>query len=296
MVMSNHEEAFEGFTEIIDARDTYLSKNSRIAELLTELNRPRTEFFNSKRDVEQKLRTALRNVIGTGITVAKRQQNLPLLAALKSYKKVISNINQHSLPEVASRVSDELSGIVETVTLSGLSAERFAEFQALISSFRDIMAETDYIMSSRKTARAELSTLTVDCNGMLRDELDSFVENRKTDFTDFYNAYFIARRPKRRRKRKTESVLLCEISGMVTDSATGLPLANAVVNLLSPETIETTDDDGVYVIEELEAGEYTVSCHLDGYEVPAAITVTAAAGDSLVVDFALVPAQQQAAA
>ena len=203
MVMNNHEEAFEGFTEIIDARNTYLSKNSRIAELLTELNRPRIEFFNSKRDVEQKLRSALRNAIGTGITVAKRQQNLPLLTALKSYKKVISNINLHSLPEVASRVSDELSGIVETVTLSGLSAERFAEFQGLISSFRDIMAETDYIMSSRKTARAELSTLTVDCNGMLRDELDSFVENRKTDFTDFYNAYFIARRPKRRRKRKT---------------------------------------------------------------------------------------------
>jgi hypothetical protein len=296
MVMSNHEEAFEGFTEIIDARDTYLGKNSRIAELLTELNRPRTEFFNSKRDVELKLRTALRNAIGTGITVAKRQQNLPLLTALKSYKKVISNISQHSLPEVASRVSDGLSGIVETVTLSGLSAERFAEFQGLISSFREIMAETDYIMSSRKTARAELSTLTVDCNGMLRDELDSFVENRKTDFTEFYNAYFIARRPKRRRKRKTESVSLCDISGTVTDSATGQPLTNAVINLLSPETITSTDADGYYLLEELEAGEYTVSCYLEGYDVPANVTVTAAAGESIVVDFSLTPDQQQAAA
>ena len=75
-----------------------------------------------------------------------------------------------------------------------------------------------------------------------------------------------------------------------------MPLANAVINLLTPETIETTDEDGVYMIEELEAGDYTLSCHMEGYEVPAAITVTAAAGENPVVDFALVPAQQQAAA
>ena len=296
MIMSNHEEAFEGFTEIINARDTYLSKNSRISELLTELNRPRTELYNPKRALGQQVRLALRNAIGTGITIAKRQQNISLLTALRSYKRLFSKINQHSLPEVATRVYDELNGTGETVNLSGLSAEKLAELQGLIASYRETMADTGYVLAGRKTARAELAAVMIECNEMLRDEIDAFVENRKTEFPEFYNAYVTARGMRRRRRKKAGIAEPCEISGTVTDSTTGLPLANAIINLLTPETIETTDDDGVYVIEELEPGEYTVSCHMEGYEVPASVTVTAAAGESPVVDFALVPAQQQAAA
>ena len=70
---------------------------------------------------------------------------------------------------------------------------------------------------------------------------------------------------------------------------TGEPLENAVITLLTPETVIETDQDGYYLLDELEAGELVFTCHLPGYEVPPEEKVTAVAGESLVVDFSLKP-------
>src|SRR5665811_1435082 len=89
-IMNNNPVAFEGFPEIIDARDIFISKKTRISVLVTELKKPNTEVFGLKADSRNKLRSALKLAIGTGITVAKRQNNAPLLLALKNYKQTLN--------------------------------------------------------------------------------------------------------------------------------------------------------------------------------------------------------------
>jgi len=296
-VMDNNSAAFEGFTEIIVTRDKYFNHMTRINELYSELTVPLKDIYGIKRDSETRLRTALKQAIGTGITVALRQNNIPLLESLRSYKSNVFVTPQHELPEVATRVYNELANSSETASNLGLTTQKLTELQDLISAFREVMEVTDLNLSTRKTSRNTMETLVAECQNMLRDEIDAFVQHGKDAYPDFYNAYFTAREMKRRRKRRTGSKTgLCEITGTVSDAVSGEPLQDAVINLISPETIVDTDEDGMYVLDELEAGEYTVSCHLEGYEVPAEVTVTTVAGDSLVVDFALVPAQQQEAA
>lgn len=296
-VMDNNAAAFEGFPEIIVTRDKYFSYMTRINELYSELTVPVKDVYGNKRNSENQLRAALKQAIGTGITVALRQNNIPLLESLRSYKSNVFVTNQHELPEVATRVYNELASSGETASNLGLTTQKLTELQELISAYRELMEVTDLNMSTRKSSRNTLITYVSECQDMLRDEIDTFVGHRKETFPDFYVAYFTARGIKRRRRRKTGTKTeLYEITGTVTDNSTGLPLANAVINLLTPETIVMTDEDGVYVLEDLVAGEYTVSCHLAGYEVPANLTVTATNGKSPVADFNLVPVQQQAAA
>jgi hypothetical protein len=296
-VIDNNTVAFEGFAEIIATRDRFFSKMTRINELFSELSIPLSELYGGKRDSEARLRSALKQAIGTGITVALRQNNVPLLEALRRYKSNVFVTTQHELPEVATRVYNELVNSGETALNLGLTTEKLNELQELTNAFRETMEITDYNMSSRKNSRSTLSTLVSECNIILRDEIDAFVDQCRDSNPEFYSAYATARGTKHRRKRRNNvNTELSEITGTVTDGATGLPLANAVINLASPETIVYTDDDGVYVLEELEAADYTVSCHMNGYDVPTDVTVTAAAGDSLVMDFALTPAQQQQAA
>ncbi len=296
-ILNDYPDAFEGFTSIITARDTFAGNTDRMSELLSILDRPYTEHHAQKRDAASRLYSALDNAIGAAISMASELHDNVMLQTMKNYRTSLRHYSYHSLSETALRVVDILTANLETALLNGITNDEFAELQELSSSFREIMQITSYELSSRKAAHNELKSLSRANNKILTDYLDLFVKGRKTAFPALFNAYMTERKRKQHRKKTvTGESALCEISGTVTDSATGQPVANAVINLTSPETIIYTDEDGYYLVEDLEAGEYTLNCHLEGYVVPAGVTVTAAAGESLVVDFTLVPAQQQQSA
>jgi len=80
-----------------------------------------------------------------------------------------------------------------------------------------------------------------------------------------------------------------DISGMVTDSYTGLPVTNASITLLQQESVTNTDTDGYYLIDELYEGTYSVGCYAPGYQVPAQVETTLGPNDSQVIDFSLMP-------
>ena len=122
--MNNNEAAFGDFTEITDARDSFISKKTRIAELVSSLNKPYSEYIGVKTDSRVKLRKALSLAIGTGITVATRQKNNPLLVALKNYKTVLIRTTIHDLPEMANRVHTELMQNEAVAAGAGLTAEK----------------------------------------------------------------------------------------------------------------------------------------------------------------------------
>jgi hypothetical protein len=289
-IMNNNPGAFTGFPEIIDARDLFISKKTRVSVLVTELKKPYTEVFGLKADSRNKLRSALKLAIGTGITVAKRQNNVPLLLALKNYKSTLSRTTIHDLPEMANRVHAELTQNVTVAAGAGLTAEKLTALQALTTNFREIIESTDYVFSIRKTSRKELKALVSECINILQDELDPFVGHCKDTFPEFYNAYTTARERKKRTKKKgVINTELADISGTVTNSVTGLPMANVNINLVGEESDITTDEDGYYEIDELEARKYTVGCHATGFEVPETVMADPVAGESLVIDFVLVP-------
>lgn len=296
-ILNDYPDAFEGFTAIINARDTFAGNTEHMTELLSMLDRPYTEHHALKRDAASRLHSALNNAIGAAISMSLELNDNVMHQTMKNYRASLWHYSYHSLSEIALRVVDTLGANLEAALLNGITNDEFTELQGLSSSFREIMQSTLYDLSSRKAAQNELRLLSKANNKLLTDYLDLFVKSRKKAFPAFFNAYMTERKPKPRRKKTVNDISdPADISGTVTDSSTGLPVANAVINLASPETIAHTDDDGYYLLEELAAGEYVVSCYLEGYDVPASITVTAAAGESLVVDFALVPAQQQAAA
>ena len=80
------------------------------------------------------------------------------------------------------------------------------------------------------------------------------------------------------------------IEGVVTDAVTGEPIAGATVTATIPDgtPVEaTTDDEGQYVLEGLEADRaYTVTATADGYEATTT-TALAPAGEPATVDLEL---------
>jgi len=295
-IMNNHAAAFADKSKAQAMKDGYDQLNAELSELISSLLRPISTIHRPKQASQSKLEAALAEHIGMGMLLATELDNAPLLDILKVYKSRINRVSAYKLFEMAVHVAEELESQGQLGIEYGLTAEKLAIFRDMVTEFGQTLEATGDMLKSRKSGWDQLNRLLLYCSKMLKQQIDPFVIYNEKEFPDLYREYMLLRGSRKRRRKLASDPEPAEISGTVTDSVSGQPLAGAVINLASPESIVHTDDDGYYLLEELAAGEYTVSCHLEGYEVPAAITVTAVAGDSLVVDFALVPAQQQAAA
>ncbi|HYN84714.1 MAG TPA: TonB-dependent receptor [Pyrinomonadaceae bacterium] len=76
------------------------------------------------------------------------------------------------------------------------------------------------------------------------------------------------------------------LRGRITYATTGEPIHNVGVQIVQLRLTTVTGDDGSYEFTNVPAGNYTVVTHLEG--IPdAARTVTVAAGEAVVSDFAL---------
>ncbi len=80
------------------------------------------------------------------------------------------------------------------------------------------------------------------------------------------------------------------ISGTVTDSSTGDPIAGATVTANGISV--STGTDGIYSIE-LPPGTYTVTASADGYDDSSKTDITVVAEETTPVDFELTPTQSQ---
>jgi len=187
-------------------------------------------------------------------------------------------------------VAAELAVNSELAGDYGLTSEKLEAFNTQVSDFGETIGNTSDLLTDRKSGWNELNKKLVQCSKTIRLKLDPFMEFNEKEFPDLFRDYMLVRGRRKRKKRVIkDSSITGEFSGTVTDSKTGFPVANAIINILEQEAVFTTDVDGFYLIEELEPGTYTLSCHAVGYSVPDQVSSQLAADESLIFDFSLVP-------
>jgi len=289
-VLNNYPLAFENKPQALAMKETLATQSDELSDLISKLLRPASTIHRPKQESQQKLSAALLEYIGMGILLATHLQNKPLLDILRVYKSRILNVSAYRLYEMAVHVTDELTANAELAVEYGLTAEKLTAFKAQVADFGETLGNTSALLTDRKSGWKTLNKKLLACSQTIRMKLDPFMEFNEREFPDMFRDYMLVRGSRKRRKRVVKNdPTTGEVSGTVTDSITGLPVENATINLLQHETVFTTDADGYYLIDELEAGNYTVTCHATGYAVPENISAQLAAGESLVVDFSLVP-------
>jgi len=289
-VVEKHADVFAERPDILAAKAAFVANTSLIGEKLSQLIRPVSTVIYPKTDSESRMRLLVSRMIAFGISLATSQDLNPMLLTLKGYNLKWRRCSAYQLFEIAVHVHSMLNEIATVAADNGFTAVKLADFKSAIDAFGETLDLNGMNLSDRRKSRQDLKKLISANIKLLRLQLDPFVHFLGDESPLLYSEYTFLRKRKRKHAAKTVAAELCDISGTVTDSETGEPLANAVITLLTPETVIETDQDGYYLLDELQAGEYTFTCHLPGYEVPAEEKVTAEAGESLVVDFSLTPA------
>lgn len=291
-VVEKNSDAFTEKPDILAAKDAFMANTSLIGGKLSQLIRPVSTVISPKTDSESRMRLSLSRMIAFGISLATCQDLQPMLLTLKGYNLRWRRCSAYQLFEIALHVHELLNAVAVAAADNGLTAVKLAEFKTSVDSFGETLDLNGSNLSDRRKTWQDLNKLISANNSLLRLQLDPFVHFLGDESPVLNSEYMFLRKRKYKRSRNgnagSEPV---DVSGAVTDANTGEPLANTVINLISPETIVQTDEDGYYLIEDLEAGEIILTCYLTGYEVPAEAKFTAVAGESLVVNFALVPLQ-----
>ena len=78
-----------------------------------------------------------------------------------------------------------------------------------------------------------------------------------------------------------------KISGVITDDATGAPLANATVTIVGTSSTAATNDDGYYVMTNIAPGSNDVKAELTGYASETVMGAKVFAGLTTTLNFAL---------
>ncbi len=189
--------------------------------------------------------------------------------------------------KAAEQVYAELATYPEVAANIGITPEILEAFQQQVTEFGELLDATDAQYKDRKSDRGELLTLFPANTAILREQLEPVIRFETAANPGLYREYRIARSTGARKKQGSNTELLLDISGIVTDITTDEPVANATVDTAASELLTTTDADGYYLFEELPAGDYILNCHASGYRLPEKVTVKAADGESLLVDFSL---------
>jgi len=291
--MNSNPQAFVNKAKALAMKDEFTLETENLTELISKLLRPVSTIHRPKQDMQQKFVISLQEFIGMGILLATHMENMPLLDILKVYKGKVLHASAYKLYEIAVHVHEELLKNADEALEFGVTAEMLTAFEAQIADFGETLDATGALLTNRKSGRKDLNTKISTCSKIVRMKLDPFIIFNEKEFPELYKEYMLVRGSRKRRKYIARDETLADITGTVTDSATGLPVLNATVSVVDRETFATTDDDGYYLIDELEAGDCKVICSAPGYEMPQEYPVTLAAGESVILDFSLVPVSQQ---
>lgn len=288
--MDKAEAAFAEKPEVLAAKNSFEANNNKIGEHLSQLMRPVSTVRSPKQDSESRMRKSLSQMIGIGLAMATSQDNQPLIATLKNYEQIWRRCSAYQLYETSLHTYDELVKVQELAAGNGLTVEKLSAFHQKIQDYGEALDSTGFQLSDRRKSRKDLKELISANHHILRMQLDKYVRFVEEEYPElFHNYMFLRKRKSSKSKTVSTSGDPAEIAGTVTNSATGLPIPNATINVVDYSMIALTDTDGCYSLEDLEPGTYLVHCYAGSFQVPDAVTVTAEPNDSLVVDFSLLP-------
>jgi hypothetical protein len=289
-VLNSNTPAFEGKTELTSAITKYAAIIDQMSGLASGLVYPVTFVRRERIIFVQQLRESLHHMSDNGCILAKKLKDEVLLSKMKEYRLMSYKLSAYKLYESAYDIADALEAHLEEAPSVGFTPDEVVAFRAQATQLADSMSEIRDQLDERRNNWLVVRTLLRECTSILRDQFDPFVRVNAKTFPDLAAGYNLQRRAGAgRKKRKPATDETAEIQGRVTNALTGEPLPEVTLTIADFNLVEQSDESGYYTFEELPSSVCRIGAYLPGYEVPAEQTVSLNNGESLEINFVLVP-------
>ncbi len=289
-VLEVNQTAFEGKAQALEVRQNFADIAAEMSSLITDLTVPLTSVYYTRKTNRKELIAALGHMLQIGLMFASREGDQVLLNTLRDFKRRYVSVSTNEVIQFSYYFIGKINEKLEKAAEVGISAEAVQAFQNKTDAYQDSVVAVSDILADRQSRRIKVNELIQQGTKILLNDIDRFVSYNATNFPELNFAYNRVRWSRHRRSSAQTLPAESDISGAVTDSSTGLPVAGATLNLIEHAHAITSDNDGYYIFDDLEEGEYTVTCHATGYQVPDPFVLSLSANESVIHNFALKPA------
>lgn len=293
-IMEGHTEAFESRPEILEMKVSFTDALTVISNLISKLRQPVYDIFQQRMNERVKFKLSLKSMIAIALHYAVKIDNIPLIKLLTGYRTSSINANAYKMYDIGVNILGILTEHQTEMQGLGFTSGELITFTNELEIYNQSMRDANFQLNSRKNIRADLKVAMSLCETLVKGRLDTFVAHTANKYPALSQEYQLARvRKRRKRKPGDHDTGTADIMGTVYNSLTGKPIENATISLIELDYEVQTDKDGVFLLDELPAGNYTLTFSGSGYHVPHAVKVNLAAGESLVYDFTLIPLEQE---
>ena len=292
-ILEGHTDAFENRPEILEMKASFSAALTQIANLISKLRQPVVNIYQHRIDVRNKFRGTLQSLSAIVLHYAVKIDDKPLIKLIMGYRSNLKLTASYNLYAIGTNVMQLLTEHQEQMVGLGFTPAELTAFTAELETYNQSMQEAGFQLNSRKNSRADLTLAMSQCDTLVKGRIDTFVAHTALKYPALNQEYRLARFRKRKKsKAGEEGSGTADISGTVYDGTSGKPVENVTMNLIELAMVAETDEDGMFLFDELRAGQYTLTSYGSGYQVPEAIQVNIANGESLVYDFNLVPLEK----
>ncbi|MDY0103760.1 MAG: carboxypeptidase-like regulatory domain-containing protein [Lentimicrobium sp.] len=290
LVLDEYNAIYAGMPDVVALKQEFTNSLTEIGNLISKLSRPYQLIYRDRQVLSADFRKQMKSMLSMLLHYASKSNNQQLISLLKTYLLEYRTLSIVRLYELGLHVKD-----LSEINLEGLSGLGYTQLQhddylAHLDAFKTAIDQYHFQSNERKSDRRQLLTRFQQMELLMKNRMDTFANLVSEDHPEFFMQY-----RQKRRKQSIKSTTAnvedsdADISGTITMQGSGNALSMATVAIPDLDLIANTDEDGYYLFDELPAGNYTVTCHLYGFEVPSPVQFTIASGESLVVDFTLTP-------
>ena len=236
---------------------------STISTLAGEKARKLAGVTFSKAQKRSELEEMARVVSGALVAFATAEKKPELKKAMNYAASEISAMTTENLAIFCKAVHAEAMTCRSSLASYNLPEPRIRDFEVLISEFNGLATAPRNAVADRQSMAERIKALFAEMDDLLKNELDKLVEGLKSVDPVFYEAYRVNRRIVQAATRYTQ------VSGLVTDKATGLPLKNVLVSVPGTGFFANTRADGTFTLRIPQTGKVQLGFEKGGY-LPAA--------------------------
>ena len=290
LVLDEHQTIYAEMPDVIALKQEYTNGLIEIGNLISKLSRPYLLIYRDRQVQSAEFRKQMKSMLSMLLHHASKSGNLQLISLVKIYLLDYRSLSIARLYELGVHVKDLAESNLEALSGLGYAQAQHDAYLVHLEALKTSIAQHDFQSNERKSDRRQLMAKFQQMELLMKNRMDTFANLVSEDAPEFYRQY-----RQKRRKQSVKStpeggeISNADISGTITVQGSGMTVPMATIAIPALDLVETTDEDGDYLFDELPAGSYTITCHVYGYEVPAPVELTIASDESLVVDFTLIP-------
>jgi len=207
-LLLHHRQAFAAMPLAQQVVEDYLEKTQRLQKQINKLVQPFSHTYVDRIQMRKDYMNHLQLLIGLGQLLASRNADLQQQTIFKSFHHRLMETSAYRALAIGSKTHQLLSPLCAQLEQLGSGQADLDQLAQLMQAYQQSISTAEKQAAIRRALNSEIRALIVNCNALLREELDKLIHHHRKLQPLLYQSYQQIRKPKRRRsnaiKAKTQ--------------------------------------------------------------------------------------------